>query len=68
MSIMSHKSNYSAFKYNPNAIVDFRDRLQLDRDDNSVPAIIDELMNMYVACLLATYCACSSLILLYYCM
>lgn len=44
MRIMSHKSSYPAFKYNPDAIMDFSRRLTLDRPDSEVPTIIDSLM------------------------
>jgi phosphatidylinositol 4-kinase len=48
MSIMQAHSNYPAFRYNSNAIRDFRARLYLDRPDSDLPAIIDQLIGRYV--------------------
>eukprot|EP01033_Poteriospumella_lacustris_P003043 gene3043-2228_t len=44
MEIMQAHSNYPAFRYNPNAIRDFRARLFLDRPDSDLPSIIDQLI------------------------
>jgi phosphatidylinositol kinase/protein kinase (PI-3 family) len=44
MNIMTYESNYPAFKFNRNAVVDFRARLMLDLDDHKVPEIIDGLL------------------------
>jgi phosphatidylinositol 4-kinase len=49
MSIMQAHSNYPAFRYNANAIRDFRARLFLDRPDSDLPAIIDQLISRYVS-------------------
>lgn len=48
MEIMQAHSNYPAFRYNPNAIRDFRARLFLDRPDSDLPSIIDQLIAKYV--------------------
>lgn len=48
MDIMSYKSNYPAFKYNPNAIADFRDKLQLSIPDEKLPELIRDLIKKYV--------------------
>ncbi len=45
MEIMAHQSNYPAFKYNSNAIADFRGRLHLDIPDDQVPAFTDTLIH-----------------------
>lgn len=44
MSIMAHKSQYPAFRYNPRAIQDFTDRLKLDIPDSEVKAEIRRMI------------------------
>eukprot|EP01038_Epipyxis_sp_PR26KG_P015739 gene15739-21306_t len=44
MEIMTFKSNYPAFKYNPHSIRDFRAKLFLDLPDKSVEAQVAKLL------------------------
>lgn len=44
MEIMQYQSNYPAFRYNANAIKDFRARLYLDAPDSSMSKIVDRLI------------------------
>ena len=44
MEVMQAHSNYPAFKYNGNAIKDFRSRLFLEYPDQDVPKIVDRLL------------------------
>ncbi len=45
MEIMAHQSNYPAFKYNSNAIADFRARMHLNVADEQIPALTNRLID-----------------------
>lgn len=45
IEIMQHQSNYPAFRYNANAIRDFRSRLFMEYPENEIPRIIDRLIS-----------------------
>lgn len=44
MEIMAHRSQYPSFRYNSNAILDFRRRLFLDQKDADVDKIVRKLV------------------------
>ena len=44
MEIMSHRSNYPAFKYNPNAIRDFKRKMLLKTPDSDMKMAVEKLI------------------------
>lgn len=48
IEIMQAHSNYPAFRYNRNALKDFRARLFLDKKESDLPAIVDRLISRYL--------------------
>jgi len=44
MEIMQYQSNYPAFRYNPNAISDFRSRLYVDAPETAITDIVERLI------------------------
>lgn len=44
MEILAYKSNYPAFSYNPNAMIDLRDRMMPEVSDENLPAKVKEMM------------------------
>lgn len=45
MEIMQFHSNYPCFRYNQNAIADFRSRLFLDHPDADISAVVEKMLN-----------------------
>ena len=44
MEILTYKSNFPAFTYNPNAIIDLRDRMMPALPDKDLPAKVRDMM------------------------
>lgn len=44
VEIMQYHSNFPAFRYNGNALRDFRNRFYLDAPDSNIPKIVEGLL------------------------
>eukprot|EP01036_Dinobryon_divergens_P030294 gene30294-39515_t len=44
LELMTHKSNFPAFKYNPHAVRDFRARLFLSKPESSIDKKVEKLI------------------------